>query len=124
MIGRLFSFQGRIARGTYWAIKLSVAAVLLAIVVVVTKAGHAQAGDRHGFEHALSHLPAVVQVAVVAALLLSVWVMMAAYAKRLHDLDLSGSRIIGTHWRVMFNDGTAGPNRYGPDPLVGKSQAT
>jgi uncharacterized membrane protein YhaH (DUF805 family) len=117
MLG-LFSIRGRISRGTYWAIKLSVAAAIVIIVVAVMKAGHAQPGDRHGFDHALAHLSPVVHVAVLAAFALAIWIMVAAFIKRLHDLDLSGGRFIGAHWRVMFNDGTVGPNRYGPDPLV------
>lgn len=124
MLGLLFGFRGRISRGTYWAIKLSVAAIIVAIVVFVMKAGHAQPGDRHGFDHALAHLPPAVHVAVLAALALAIWIMAAAFTKRLHDLDLSGWRFFGAHWRIMFNDGTNGPNRYGPDPLVRDSRAT
>jgi uncharacterized membrane protein YhaH (DUF805 family) len=117
MIGRLFSFQGRIARGTFWAIKLSVLAAMAIIVVVVATVAHALPGDRHGFDHPLDHLPPVVHVAAMAALALCVWVVAAAYIKRLHDLDLSGWQYFGAQLRVLFNDGTVGPNRYGPDPL-------
>jgi uncharacterized membrane protein YhaH (DUF805 family) len=121
---RLFSIRGRISRGTYWAIKLSVATVLVIIAAVVLKAGHAQPGDRHGFDHALAHLPPMVHVAVLAAFGLAIWIMVATFIKRLHDLDLSGGQFVGARWRVMFNDGTVGPNRYGPDPLVRNSQPT
>lgn len=89
------------------------------------KAGHAEPGDRHGFDHALQSLPPAVHGLVMAALALALWVMVSAHTKRLHDLDMSGWRFFATYWQCLFRDGTAGPNRYGPDPLVSSpSQVT
>lgn len=118
LIGLLFGLKGRMARGTYWKIKLAVVFVIGAIVLAVMQAGHAQPGDRHGFDHALQSLPPMVHGAVMAGIALALWVLFAAHTKRLHDLDLSGWRVIATYWLCLFRDGTAGPNRYGPDPLV------
>lgn len=116
---KLFGLQGRISRGTFWVFKLAVAIVIAAIVAAVMKVGHAQPGDRHGFDHAFGALSPLAQGATAVASAIALWIFFAAHVKRLHDLDLSGWRMFSfTYWRCMFEDGTVGPNRYGPDPLV------
>jgi uncharacterized membrane protein YhaH (DUF805 family) len=60
--------------------------------------------------------------------LLLAWPLMAISAKRWHDRDKSGAwvllalvPVIGWLWMLLdngFRRGTAGPNRYGPDPLA------
>jgi len=116
---KLFGFQGRVTRGTFWVVNVAVAIAVAAIVFAVMKVGHAQPGDRDAFGHAFGALLPLAQGATAVLIVLALWIFFAAHIKRLHDLDLSGWRMFFTYWRCMFENGTVGPNRYGPDPLVG-----
>lgn len=59
------------------------------------------------------------------------WAGLAVSVKRWHDRDKSGwwiliglIPVIGTIWVLVENGflpGTAGPNRFGPDPLAGNT---
>lgn len=46
--------------------------------LAVMKAGHALPGDRHGFDQALQSLPPTVHGAVMTAVALALWIMVAA----------------------------------------------
>jgi uncharacterized membrane protein YhaH (DUF805 family) len=106
----LFSFQGRVARAQWWLM------VLLSIVVgaVAARINLSTSGDpRYG-------IGGILELAML-------WVTLAVAVKRWHDRDKSGwwvliyiVPIIGWLWVLIENgflQGTAGPNRFGEDPL-------
>ena len=114
----LFSFEGRMTRSDYW---LKGVLPLLAVGILC------RILDESGFGQAPAVLSAVVGAArgiVAVASLLSGF---AVAVKRLHDRDHSAHflwlllvPIIGWLWvavELWFLAGTAGPNRYGADPL-------
>ena len=80
----LFSFEGRIGRGTYWPVVLAliVALLVLSIAPFLLNSEHA----------------AVLMVALASQFiwLLSLWPILALGAKRLHDRNKSG------WWLLMF----------------------
>ena len=115
----LTSFEGRINRGKFWA----GVAVLFAAAVAATL-----------LDQALG-LPVVVEVegekiGILGLIvgLANVFLGLAVYAKRWHDRDKSGwwslimlVPVIGWFWMLIecgFLPGTAGANRFGPDPLA------
>ena len=106
----LLSFEGRIGRKAYWlAIAVTVAAELAASLV-----------DRIVFGDPSSILTLLVGLAAF-------YTGLAVSMKRWHDRDKSAWWIliilvplIGPIWTIAENGflrGTAGPNRFGPDPL-------
>jgi uncharacterized membrane protein YhaH (DUF805 family) len=111
----LTSFDGRINRAKFWAgIGVLVAAGIVAeIIDVVLGLNTGQYGM--GFV-----------TSVVA--LVSIYFVLAIYAKRWHDRDKSGwwslimlVPVIGSIWILVelgMLEGTRGSNQYGPDPLA------
>jgi uncharacterized membrane protein YhaH (DUF805 family) len=110
--GRLFfGFEGRVSRRQFW---LYGVAALLGLAVL----GHALLG--------IARVRAGTADLVVNLLLL--WPALAVSVKRWHDRDKSGLwvllnllPVIGWLWALVDNGflrGTAGPNRFGPDPLA------
>jgi len=109
MAQKLFSFEGRISRNTFWLCTLI--HFLVALLVV-------------GFMMFTPEL--VAGVACLLILLPLFWSGLAVEIKRWHDRDKSGWMIfvtlipvIGGWWRFIecgFLAGTPGPNSYGPDP--------
>lgn len=107
----LFSFEGRIARKQYW-----LRFALPFFVVTLIADGLANAAN----STALNVLSILVK-------LILIWPSFAIGAKRCHDRDRSGwfqlivlIPIVGAIWLLIelgFLRGTAGPNRFGPDPL-------
>jgi uncharacterized membrane protein YhaH (DUF805 family) len=104
-IGKFFSFDGRVSRGTFWGITaLSIIAYLIAYFFVAS-------------ENAI-----LIIVAIVLYIVLFV-VSLATSIKRWHDRDKSGwwilislVPIIGGLWALIeqgFLAGTEGPNQYG-----------
>ena len=109
----IWSFQGRIPRSRFWAIALSLWVFFLAAGILV------EIFDKYGIEVA----GLLVGSAFFAA---SLWISLATQVKRWHDLNRSG-------WMVLLNltviglpvilvflgcvRGTAGPNRFGAEPL-------
>jgi uncharacterized membrane protein YhaH (DUF805 family) len=105
-----FGFNGRISRRTFW---------LYGVVVLL---GLALLG------HALLDIAGVrAEVADLVVNLILVWPALAISAKRWHDRDRSAVwllinllPVIGWLWALIDNGavkGTAGPNRFGADPL-------
>jgi uncharacterized membrane protein YhaH (DUF805 family) len=107
----LFSFQGRLSRRSYWLFVLLTLPFLAIAMLIDRGSGNA---------------PLEGPGALLALLLL--WPSLAVQVKRWHDRDKSGwwvlinfIPIIGDLWSLVENGflrGTAGSNRFGPDPLV------
>ncbi len=120
------SFRGRIARAKYWRIKIGLFLANFFYHIWVA----AQ------FGHSTLHRPPtktgewILIGGLICVTLVSLWVSIATDVKRFHDLDKSGWRVfivliplIGVIWLLVecgFQRGTAGPNRFGPDPLANK----
>ena len=102
----LFSFKGRINRAKFWMVNLLLT-VVLGIVVLI-----------YGEERS---------VILLSFGILCFWAGLAVTAKRWHDRNKSAwwilialIPILGPIWEFVelgFCKGTAGPNRFGPDPL-------
>ena len=111
----LFSFSGRIGRGTYWAIWF-VSTVLSAILGAVLGFLGSQ-----GKEEAL-----LAAILLLLSIIPITWIGLAMQVKRWHDRDKSGWMvligfipIIGPLWAFIelgFLEGTRGPNRFGNPP--------
>jgi len=107
----LFSFQGRLSRRSYWLFVLLTLPFLAIAMLIDRGSGNA---------------PLEGPGALLALLLL--WPSLAVQVKRWHDRDKSGwwvlitfIPIIGDLWSLVENGflrGTAGSNRFGPDPLA------
>jgi uncharacterized membrane protein YhaH (DUF805 family) len=106
----LFSFQGRIGRGTFWAVWLSMMVLSLIVGLVGGAAGEDAA-----------------TVVLVVFMIPLVWVGLAIQVKRWQDMGRSGLMIligfipfigllIALVWLGCIK-GTTGPNKYGDDPL-------
>lgn len=103
--------QGRVSRRTFWLygvlVPLSAGLVGLALLEI--------AGLNNELSEGLMNL-------------LLAWPSIAVSVKRWHDRDRSGwwvlvalIPVVGVLWMLVDNGllkGTAGPNRYGPDPLA------
>jgi uncharacterized membrane protein YhaH (DUF805 family) len=109
----IWSFQGRIPRSGFWVISLSLTVFNLAVGILVELLG------KYGIEAAGPLIDG-------AFLVIALWISLATQVKRWHDLNRPG-------WMVLLNltviglpviliflgcvRGTAGPNRFGADPL-------
>ena len=110
----MFSFSGRIKRGTFWKAILST--WLLMLVWLIFLGITLGSGDQDG----------VIPVLFFPLLAVAVWCSYAIYAKRWHDRDKSGwwslilfIPLIGWPWMLIelgFLTGTNGRNRYGRQP--------
>jgi uncharacterized membrane protein YhaH (DUF805 family) len=124
----LFSFSGRVNRAKFWLVLIAADIaflVLFGILCAVTGMSMDVAPDG---------TPSMVGGGVVGGLiafLLAVaviWIGLAMGVKRYHDRNKSGwwvlialVPVIGGLWYLIeagFLRGTAGANRYGPDPLA------
>jgi uncharacterized membrane protein YhaH (DUF805 family) len=130
----LFGFQGRIRRSEWWVAELCVFGaaifigpiIFLPIILFAVAARHAGAGDVVAIS--------LLGFALLALLLLALWINIAVGVKRLHDQDLSGWMMliafipgIGLFFRIICLgciDGTMGRNRYGPSSKYPESVAT
>ena len=112
-IGNLyFSFEGRINRAKYWTYGALILAVAFFAIIALFFLTLGTKG-----------LP----VGYVLAILAVIWPGLALAVKRCHDRGRSGYFVlvgflpIVDLWyiaEVGFMRGTAGPNKYGPDPLA------
>lgn len=109
----LFSFKGRIGRGTFWA-----AIIPMFIVSIVLQVAMVLAADQGG-DPAGSIIMAIIVGGFMA------WISLAIYTKRWHDLDRSGwmnlTLLIPIVNLVMLlrlgvAAGTAESNKYGEVP--------
>lgn len=114
----LFSFQGRMRRSHWWAVRFGSVGVFFAAMMIVGLLASAFGSTDNG--HAVGGL---LVIAILAPLACAIgWVNLAASVKRLHDQDMSG-------WMVLLCvipfftlivmgclDGTYGSNRFGRSP--------
>ena len=108
-INDFFSFKGRIGKSTFFKrvvmIQITTYTILIACALVV------------GLFFGISEAVIITYCILVSPLvILSGVSLMAQYTKRAHDFDKGGIMsifILGKYTR----DGTAGPNKYGEDPL-------
>ena len=108
----LFSFAGRIPRRVYWPVYL--VTTFYTYVFNFTVIAVFGEGSDLSTALALANLPLVL------------WISLANYVKRWHDVGKSGWWVliclipcIGPLWQFVelgFSRGTYGPNHYGPDP--------
>ena len=122
---RYAEFSGRATRQEYWMFTLFCgllyAAAVIALIVV---AGVSAKGAKPGVDE----MPIGVAIGILLVILLYLALFvptLAVKARRFHDQDLSGWFVLlgfipYVGWLVilifMCIDGTAGPNRFGPDP--------
>lgn len=114
----LFSFTGRIGRGTYLATVIITSIVIVPIeLVVVFAAGYPET-------------PEAVDVATGFIAIPAIWIFLATHVKRWHDLGYFGWIValafipvvnavyfLAALVCLVFIKGTTGPNKYGADPL-------
>jgi uncharacterized membrane protein YhaH (DUF805 family) len=111
----LFSFDGRIGRGTYWLAYFGLNATMIAAMVAVV------------FVAELLSLPdELLLVAGLLGLIPITWIGLALQVKRWHDRNKSGwwcliamVPYVGGLWQLVecgFLPGTPGRNDYGEDP--------
>lgn len=115
----LTSFEGRINRAKYWA----GVAVLFALAI-----GATLIDGLLGLSTGLTVDGESIGILSLIVGLANIYFGFALYAKRWHDRDKSGwwslillVPVIGWLWMLIecgFLAGTAGPNRFGPDPLA------
>jgi len=107
--GLLFSFPGRISRGTFWGASIAVGSAFVASLLIL--------------ESALGRRSSLVLYPPF------LWAMAALLAKRMRDRGRSPAwllasllPVIGPLWLLFelgVRKGTPGENHYGPDPLEG-----
>lgn len=128
-IGQWFSFQGRIGRKTWWLgyvlplVGLSIVATALDVGLGFVTVEDAAPADGYAVE------TRGIGPFGLLSLVPMLWGGLAGQVKRWHDRDKSGwfvlvsfIPLIGAIWVLVelgFLRGTAGPNRFGPDPLGG-----
>lgn len=101
-------FSGRAPRSEYWFFELFLLIVYVVGIIIDVTIGH--------------------QIVMPICSLGLILPTFAVLMRRLHDLDKSGwwwlisfIPLVGAIWLLvlMCTRGTAGPNRFGPDPLGG-----
>jgi uncharacterized membrane protein YhaH (DUF805 family) len=115
----LFSFNGRIGRGTFWGVWFSM--IVGSLVVGLLIGGISGTGQEGA---------GAAGVVSFFYLVPCVWITLAMQIKRWHDREKSGWMIlinfipiIGWLWAFIelgLLQGTIGPNQYGNDPLQKK----
>lgn len=115
----LFSFKGRINRAKFWMVRLLLpigivrSLIIVGVIVDLISRGASEAG--------------FVTLLLYGIFCVWVWASLAVTVKRWHDCDRSGWWILIELIPIIgdilvfvvlgFCKGTAGPNRFGPDPL-------
>ncbi len=115
----LFSYNGRIGRGRYWAF------LLVVILLYIVGFGVIFAGDPGVFADPPTTNGVAIAVYAILAVLL-IYTQFAVMAKRCHDRGKSGWMslivlipLVGGIWALVdlgILAGQDGPNEYGPDP--------
>ena len=125
MISLLFSFQGRINRARFWLVHVGIF-VVEAIALSLT--GGTAAIISGDYEQVMIVSGGATGAVWSIVGVLAFWISLAAGVKRWHDRNKSAwwmliilVPVIGSLWYLIecgFLKGTAGPNTYGPDPLM------
>jgi uncharacterized membrane protein YhaH (DUF805 family) len=125
-VNLLFGFNGRIGRGKYWLGVLVIFIVNIAMVVGAISLSGGMETLANADPQTMD--PNAVQQAMLplyAAMLPGLYISLAVFAKRLHDMGQTGwlsllSLVplvgIGMFFWMGFAGGKPGPNEYGPDP--------
>jgi uncharacterized membrane protein YhaH (DUF805 family) len=111
----LFSFKGRIPRRSFWGFSLLMYGMYFLFLLGVSS---------------INHEPAESLIGIVAHVLV-LWTLLAISGKRWHDRDKSAwwslvslVPVAGPFFNFIecgFLRGTAGPNRFGADPVVSRA---
>jgi uncharacterized membrane protein YhaH (DUF805 family) len=128
---RYFDFSGRSRRTEYWLFLVFFWIALIVAMVLDAKLGlggtvssSSEVGD--GTASASFNVSGGGYITLVVGLLLIIPAFALAI-RRLHDQDKSGWWLlvpIVNPFFLMFVGGTAGPNRFGPDPKGGPAADT
>lgn len=129
----VFSFRGRIGRLEWWVVALLVTVIWSAYFAmfgvsyfgILTMRYFTSEAQAQQFLMDLASRPTLLAVGLPTIGILSIWLNLAALAKRYHDRDKSAWWIlivlipfIGTIWQFIecgFLSGTPGTNSYGAD---------
>ena len=122
---RYADFTGRSTRQEYWMYVLFCAILyFVALIVFLFCLGLSSEGAKPGDPAATTG--ALIGILVFVLVYLALFIpTLAVQARRFHDQELSGWLVLlgfipYLGWLIMLIfmciDGTAGPNRYGPDP--------
>jgi uncharacterized membrane protein YhaH (DUF805 family) len=118
IISKLFSFKGRIGRGTYWGFYLLFKFLAFIVGLFATLVSNNSSEAPIDFI-----LNFIVLISILLFLIPYFWCGYAVIVKRWHDRDKSGwwaliglIPLIGSLWQFIelgFLTGTDGPNKYG-----------
>ncbi len=117
----LFSFKGRIGRGTFWAIFIIHILIMLLLMIAFVNAP-----EERDTQDWLVRLGQYL-LATFAAIYLPIatWIAFATFAKRWHDVGMSGWMTllqfipvanIGAFLGLGMTPGNKGSNKYGEEP--------
>lgn len=110
----LFSFEGRIKRSTFWATLVPLFLISFALQIVIALSANQEA--------------VVITIGIIALIYLvpATWICLATYAKRWHDLGMSGWMVL-TLLIPLVNlfiflylgiaPGKTGANNFGTPPV-------
>jgi uncharacterized membrane protein YhaH (DUF805 family) len=125
MMNLLFSFQGRINRAKFWMVHVGILVVEIVVVLLLGGGAVLATGD---YEQAMVMFTGAGGIVWLILMVVVLWISLAIGVKRWHDRNKSGwwiliilVPIVGPLWFLIecgFLKGTAGPNTYGPDPLL------
>lgn len=118
----LFSFEGRVNRAKFWLVNLGVVVAEI-ILISIAGGGAVMSGDPTAAVGSMGAMGLIVSVLFIPL----IWVALAIAVKRWHDRNKSGwwilialVPVVGGLWYLIecgFLPGTAGPNKFGADPL-------
>lgn len=122
------TFQGRASRSEYWWYALGVSLVGLVLALIMMAGMDFETGEMSGIGYLGVGLLGIFYLAVLIPTI-------AVMVRRFHDRDMSGWWVLGfillgaipfvgllasiAQLVIFCLKGTAGENRFGPDPLTG-----
>jgi uncharacterized membrane protein YhaH (DUF805 family) len=122
---RYADFSGRSRRKEYWMFQLGLIIASIAMVAVVAVIGGGM-GDMADGGGPLAGIGLMIFGVFILAIIIP---SIAVQVRRFHDQDKSGWLVLLNLipylgglivFVFMFLEGTAGPNRFGPDPKAGE----
>jgi len=127
---RYFDFSGRSRRKEYWLFAILIWILLIGAMILdatLGLGGTATSSSEYGDGTASASFNLSGGILTLIVLLLIIIPALAVSIRRMHDQDKSGWWIlvpIAGPIMVAFIGGTAGPNRFGPDPKGGADAST